>query len=287
MFSDGKDRLLIDGFFSRPSAWRLLLLPIGPDKKRIEQELGNRPPNVVAILTAHAHHDHALDTAAVAFKEQRAVVVGTPSVAKLVGDRGTPHSRTCVPIDGKPMKFGPYTVTAYDVPHGPSSPFLKRILDHPLTQKLDGPAWFGSYKDDKNLSFLIEHGSQRIFVNPSAEPVRGGAPVAQTVFLGIGRLGSMSDTEADAYWDGTVRTAGTTVIPIHWDRFTTPVGKPFGKSPRFLDDTVKGEGHVCRLARSRRVATVLRMDSLATLVLRPSNPPSLGARVTSFCAPSS
>lgn len=282
MFSNGEDRLLVDGFFSRPAGWKMLLFPLGPDRGRITTALGKEATPVRAILTAHAHHDHALDTAAVALEAQDAIVVGTPSVARLVGDRKVPSSRICVP-DNKPMVFGPYRVTAYSAPHGSSPFYLRWLLDHPLNKNLKGSAWFGSYKDDKNLSFLIEYGDLKIFVSPSAGQMTKPAPAADVVFLGIGRLGNVADLTARAYWDSTVTGKPKAVIPIHWDQFTTAPGEPFRSPPGFLDKSGEGHDRVCAFAGSDLRSRMLRMGSLASLTLTLRGDVQSSQGVTAFC----
>lgn len=282
MFSDGHERLLVDGFFSRPSTRRMLSTAIGPDMLRIKRGLGEGRPPVLAILTAHAHHDHALDGAAIAGLEPVAVVVGTPSVAKLARDRGVPVERVCAPTTSAPIVFGGYSVTPIDAPHGPSPFFLRWLLDWPLKRALTGPAWFGSYKDDRNLSFVIQHGGQTILVHPSAgQPPRDVD--AETVFLGVGRFGNMSEKDALAYWQATVGSSTRTVIPIHWDRFTTAPGKSLEDTPRLLDDLKSGRERLCRYARARGDLLVLRMEADAELRLAPGRPAHGVRGVTEMC----
>lgn len=65
--SDGKDRLLIDGYFSRPGILPLLLKRLEPDEARIDHALERAQINQVsALLVAHSHFDHALDAIPIA-----------------------------------------------------------------------------------------------------------------------------------------------------------------------------------------------------------------------------
>lgn len=268
VFDDGRDRLVVDGFFTRPNVGATIALPIGPKMARIKEGLGGGGTPVRAILVAHAHHDHGLDAPAIAVDHPAAtgaVVVGTPSMAKLARDRDVPAERICVPSDGEALAFGPYRVTAYSVRHGPSHPALARILDHPLEATLKGPAWFGSYKDDKNLSFLIEHGGRRILVHPSAGTRDMTAVKADTVFLGLGRVGKMDPAAARAYWTALVAPETRLVVPVHWDQFTTRVGAPLQPSPDALDDVDQGFAFVCGFAAPRPNLRVLKLDARASL----------------------
>lgn len=282
MFSDGRERLLVDGFFSRPNIGRMLFLPIGSEPAAVSEGLGKELAPVRAVLTAHAHHDHALDTAAVAMVQDEAVVVGTRSVARLVGARKVPSERICIPAEGAPMVFGPYRVTAFYVRHGPNPFFLRLLLDHPLNRTLSGSAWFGSYRDDENLSYLVEYGDRRILVHPSS-----GTPsatvTAPIVFLGMGRVGKMAASDARDYWRATVAPGATTVVPIHWDRFTTKLGKKLVPSPGLLDDVPEGRRRVCRYAAERPGLEMLRMESGAKLVITREGAVRGESGVTDFC----
>lgn len=284
MFSDGENRLLVDGFFSRPNLPRLLFLPIDADPRKVANGLGEQQAPVLAVLTAHAHHDHALDVAAVAAKERRAVVVGTRSVARLAQARKVSDDRVCVPFDGEAMTFGPYKVTAHDVPHGPSVFFLRWILDHRLTRKLSGAAWFGSYKDDENLSYLVEYGGRKVLVHPSAS--KPTTPIeAEIVFLGLGRVGRMSESESRGYWDAVVQSQTTAVVPIHWDRFTTDLGEPLLDSPKLLDDVGEARKRVCAYAMERSGLSMIRLDAKGVLAVPVGLPPRGTADAGSFCDP--
>ena len=70
---------------------------------------------------------------------------------------------------------------------------------------------------------------------------------ADTVFLGIGGLGSQTDAYREAYWRETVEsTHPRSIIPIHWDSLTAPIEGPFrgglraeGVLSRGGDDTLE------------------------------------------------
>jgi L-ascorbate metabolism protein UlaG (beta-lactamase superfamily) len=279
MFSDGRDRLLIDGFFSRPSVRTLLTSSLRSQPDRVAEGLGIGQPAVRAVLTAHAHHDHALDITTIAVREPAAVIVGTPSVARLATGQGVSPTRVCVPADGRAMVFGPFRVTAFHVPHGPSPFFLRWLLDHPLERDLPDGGWFWSFDDDRNLSYLIEHGGRRILVHPSSGTRDLSGLGADTVFLGVGRLGVMEEGEAQRYWDAIVGRETTTVVPIHWDQFTTRVGQPLRPTTRLLDNVGAGLGRVRTYASLSPALRVVMMDAGDALDISPVGQGRLAARV--------
>lgn len=266
MFDDGRDRVLVDGFFSRPES----PVSVRSDGPTVRGALGVGGPPLRAVLAAHAHHDHALDLAMVAAEAPEAVIVGTPSVATLMQREGV-KARVCAPADRSVFVFGAFKVTVFHVEHGPPLPVIGWILDRPLKPRGGRPSWIGGFTDDRNLSFLIEHGDRRILVHPSAGTRDLSAFGADTVFLGAGRLSALGDREAALYLAGTVGPDARLVVPIHWDRFTTPLGEPLQPTPWPFDDIERGFQLICGIAPAHPSTDFLRMDAGARLQLQPGD----------------
>lgn len=269
MFDDGRDRVLVDGFFSRPGAARTLFLPIEPNLPRVLASLGEGPPRVRALLVAHAHHDHALDVALVSRMEPNALVIGTPSVIGLAEVQNVSRERLCLASDRPRFDLGSFTIRAIDSPHGPSLPVVGPMIDRQLQNPPRRPAHFTRFTDNRNLSFLIAHGERtRVLVHPSAGSVDMSALHAGIVFVGMGRVGTMTAEEADAYFADVVAGASL-IVPIHWDAFTTPPDEPLRASPWPLDDVPRGFSHLCRFVRAREGLTVLKPEMRSALLIAP------------------
>lgn len=289
MFSAGDDRILIDGFFSRPR--RFLFNAIVSDRGRIERGLGPDPSSVRAVLTAHAHHDHALDTALLADLAREAVIVGTPSVARLARAGGVDHGRLCAPSNGDEMVFGGFRVTAFHVEHGNGVPIVSRILDRPMPEDApSGPAWWPRFQDDRNLSFLIEHGGRRFLVHPSAGARRYPAldPAPEVVFAGLGRVGMMERDPAMTYlesltYEGQGAAPPALVIPIHWDGFTTPPGASLKNTSWPFDNVPEGFKRLCERAATLAGSRFVRLDEGAGLIWTSRNRYELAGRWTPAC----
>ncbi len=72
VLDDGETSIMTDGFFSRPGKWQLLTGKIGPDAARIDHALSRaNVSRLAAVLVAHSHYDHAMDSAAVAKEPAR------------------------------------------------------------------------------------------------------------------------------------------------------------------------------------------------------------------------
>src|SRR5882724_9650251 len=67
LFDDGKTAIMTDGFFSRPPFAQVAFGNIWPDEQRITDALmRGEVNNLSALLVAHSHYDHAMDSARVA-----------------------------------------------------------------------------------------------------------------------------------------------------------------------------------------------------------------------------
>lgn len=230
MLSDGNTSIMTDGFFSRPGLLRVALGRIGPDGERIDTALRTLGyPTLAAVMVAHTHYDHALDSAVVASRTG-AVLVGSASIANIGWGAGLPPERIKTVEKQHRFKFGNFTVQAFRSPHSPDAKF-PGIIDAPLTP----PARASAYKEGGNYSFLIEqHDGLRILIHPSANFTKGlfNHVKADVVFLGVGLLGKQDLRFTQDYWHEVVQVTGARlVIPIHWDDFFEPLEKGLHPMP--------------------------------------------------------
>ena len=251
LFDDGKTKILSDGFFSRPSIWRLLTSKLSPDEVLIDSALSTAGvTRLDAIFVAHSHHDHAMDTARVALKTG-AMVFGSPSTRNIVlGDRLSPE-RAQVFEDGKSYAVGDFTIVVFQTPHSPGAAFPGTV-DQPLSL----PSSVSDYREGGNYSFLLQHGSASILLVASANftPGKFKEVRANTVFLGVGGLGKQSEEFISDYWREVVQTVGATVIiPVHWDDFTRSLNEPLRPMPYALDDFDKSMKALLALAKRDKV----------------------------------
>ena len=81
----GGDAIMTAPFFSNPNMFRVGLLPIGPDRNRIEAGLaGVDVTDVKAILVGHAHYDHLMDALWVAqYKTPAAHLYGSDTMVNI------------------------------------------------------------------------------------------------------------------------------------------------------------------------------------------------------------
>ncbi len=251
LFDDGETAILVDGFFSRPSAFRTIVTRITPDVAVIARSLeraGIR--ELAAVLTVHSHYDHAMDSPDVA-RRTGALLVGSESTANIGRGAGLTEDSIRVVKDGDRMTFGKLAVTAIRTAHFPHGMAMGEI-----TAPLIPPARATAYLEGGNYSYLIEHGGHTLLVQGSAGFVPGALRgiAAEVVFLGITGLGSREDEYRDSYWREVVDAVGAKrVIPIHWDDFTLPLDRPLEAMPRLLDDIPLTMSFLLERAKDRGV----------------------------------
>lgn len=245
VITDEETTLIVDGFFTRPNAFRMLLGRIAPNPAAIDAGLSRTgATRADAVLVAHSHFDHALDSAIVA-ERTGALLVGSSSTLQIGRGAGLPASQLVAVEVGKEMNFGRFTVTMLLSEHAPGAHFPGTI-DRPLAP----PARSRDYRMAECYAILIAHratpaepglapADTTALINASAgfRPGMLTGRTANTAFLGIGTLGKRDAAFINRYWRETVQAVGASVVvPIHWDDFTKPATTSLVPMPRLADD---------------------------------------------------
>lgn len=249
---DGNTALMIDGFFSRPGLAQMLFGKISPDIDRINYAFAKGSVgNLAAVLVAHSHYDHAMDSAFVAVRKS-AVLVGSKSTAKIGRGQGLPDDRIIEVNHGDKLRYGDFIVEIFESPHSPDPWFSEDI-----NQTLQPPARVGEYRAGKNFSFLIRHRWGTVLIHPSANfsPNLFENIKADVVFLSLGMLGSQSECFAEEYWRSVVLASKARfVVPIHWDDLLRPLDEPLLPMPYLVDDFTGGYKTLLRMAERDRIS---------------------------------
>ncbi|WP_454714005.1 hypothetical protein [Caulobacter segnis] len=210
---------------------------------------------------------------------KKAVIVGGASTVNLGVAARVPTAQLCPTHDRQRLYFGPYEVEVFKSPHGDTGRLLGWALtgDTPPTRTL--PDRFWRLKDTENFSYRIRHGGREILVHPSAgfTPGAYAGVSAQVVFLGVGRLGKLSQEDITTYWRQVGGAVGaSTVVPVHWDNFMRPITKPLKPLPWPLDRFELGQQRLGKaIAEGDRPAAILRLDARDVLVVAPGGAVSL------------
>lgn len=220
---DGETTLLVDGFFSRPPARRVLLGRIAPDVAAIEDGLRRMAvSSAAAVIVTHSHYDHALDAPEVA-RQTGADLIGSASTLMLGRGAGLPADRLRRAEPGEAMTYGAFEVRVVATEHSP-----KPAWPGPITGPVHPPTRASAYKMGTCFIVHITHTDsggrrRRLLLQASAGYVPGSlldAP-AEVAFLGVPTLGKQPPQYREAYWRETVTVPGVRrVLPVHWDDFT-------------------------------------------------------------------
>jgi L-ascorbate metabolism protein UlaG (beta-lactamase superfamily) len=235
LLRDGDTALLTDGFFTRPGWLRVGLGRIAPDRQVIDACLARAGVgSLAAVVCVHSHYDHAMDAPVIA-ERLGAPLVGSRSTANIGRGHGLPDALLRTVDDGESLRFGDFEVTFVVGVHCPGD-LAPGTIDAPLAS----PARAKAYRTGEAYSVFFRHPLGTVLVQGSAGfvPGRLEGHRADIVYLGIGQLGRQTDEFRHRYWEETVTATGArTVIPIHWDDFTTPLlTRPLRPFPYFADD---------------------------------------------------
>ena len=239
LISDGKTNILTDGFITRPSIYSLILTQIQPDKKLIKETLKKlNLKKIDAVISLHSHHDHAMDSAEVAY-QTGAFMIGSSSTANIAKSQDFHNIK--IIKDKQSFKIGDFKVTVIPSLHSVMGETLSSIIgiNEEITDGFEIPAYFTQYKGAQTYVLFIEHKKGNIFINGSTNFIKGSLAKykANTVFLGIANLGERPEVFQKEYFKEVVLSLqAKRVIPIHWDDFTKNINKRTRPMPRIFDD---------------------------------------------------
>lgn len=244
-FTDGVTNLMIDGYLTRPNLFsRGLATKVEPSRTTIRSNL-NRAGIVKldAVLVAHTHFDHVLDSPVVAMMTG-AKLVGSEETLMVARGLEFPEDRYVQVVPGEPMRFGDFTVTALRTRHGPlfffsggrgETPEEADHLDAPIVP----PVAWTSYPTGDCFLFHIAHPLGNVVVQPSAGYVEGQLDgyTADVAFLSIARLGDQPQVARRRYFDEIVTATGAKrIIPVHWDNYNEPLSDNLRPASNLIED---------------------------------------------------
>ena len=238
LFSDGETAWMVDGWFSRFGPLALLSREIAPDVAAIERGLErNGVDRLAVVIPVHSHFDHAMDAPEVA-RRTGAVLWGSESTANIGRGWGLEESQIRVAVDREPVQVGRFTIRLIATEHFefPDPEVRASALGDPMIEEpLVPPVGMFEYRVGQPYAIHVSHPEGTWLIQGSAGYRAGGLAgfEADTVFLGVGGLGSQTPEYREAYWRETVETTGARrIIPIHFDSLMAPIEGPFLGEPR-------------------------------------------------------
>lgn len=251
LISDGKTHLMVDGFFSRPGLGKLVVGRLESKLELVQAALTAGEVSALdAVFVAHSHHDHALDSMAVA-DLKGATIFGSDSTRNIVRGQNPSFRRFREVRDGAEKRFGDFCVHFFASPHSPC-PLFPGTIAAPLAS----PARLRDFKCAENYTYLLRHPAGRILIVPSANFSSGflRGVKADVVFLSVGLLGKQKPEFIRQYWRETISEVGAKlVVLIHWDDFTRPLAASLRPMPYLFDNLNKSLPLLQELARDDNV----------------------------------
>lgn len=222
LFEDDETKIMIDGYFSRPTLGDLLSFE--PDNALITNVIKKYElENLKVILPVHSHHDHAMDAPLIA-QLTNAKLLGTES-SYLVGKelKLNKNKWENAKLNQK-YHYGDFTITLFPARHGHLPFFLNNCLSKPneINKPIQYPAWLCDYKESQSYSVHIKHKNTSFLIHASTAYIDGALEKFKSdyVFLGIAGLSELNPKEQKSYFDETIGSVkGSKLIPIHWDDF--------------------------------------------------------------------
>lgn len=277
LFDDGETQLLIDGFFSRPSIFDVVLRrPVSSDAATINFVMDEyRMRRLAAIIPAQSHWDHAMDVGALANRSS-ASILGSESTANIARGAGVPEDQILVAEPGSSYTFGNFVVTMMVSPHGPvgwgGSVPLAGTIDAPLEQ----PAPVQAYREGQSYSIVIvhPHGTTVVHASGGFTENRLDDVAADVVILGVGLVEGLGRDYVERYWQAVVTSTGARhVFPMHFDDPTLPFGEvmPY---PRVLGNFITTAQWLEQIRDTWNTDTRLHLPEFGkTLILYPLTGP--------------
>ena len=239
LFDDGETQILIDGFFSRPSLFDMLLnRPVNNDAPGINYILNEfRMRRLAAIIPVHSHFDHAMDVGAIANRSS-ASILGSESTAQIARGAGVPEDQIMVISETETIEFGEFRVTLRPSGHAPLGWRGSVPLDGTIDEPLEMPQPITALRMGGAYTIIIEHPQGTALIQGSAAfkkyDLQGTS--ADVVFLGVGQLRGLGRAFAELYWQHTVTATGShSVYPIHFDDYLQPFGTVL-LPPKIIDN---------------------------------------------------
>ena len=240
LFDDGKDQILFDAHFTRPSIGKYVLgTKAAVNTALCDQLIRLHHINrLQAIFISHTHHDHVMDAPYIA-EQCGARIYGSESARNVALGGNVPEENITVFRHGSCFEIGAYKITVIKSLHSKPTRF-NNDLGEAIAEPLKMPAGLRDYKEGGSYDFLIEHGEKKILIRPSFNFIKGqlDGVRADVIFLEVAGLAHAEKETEKAFCSETVKKTGARlVIPVHWDNFFCPLTRPAEGMPFFLEKT--------------------------------------------------
>lgn len=228
LFDDGKDQILFDCHFTRPSLPVYISGSEGTDRALTDELIAKHHiDRLCAIFISHTHHDHVMDAPYTA-NQTGAVIYGSRSAVNVGLGGNVPASRLKEFKGGETYTVGNFRITVIPSIHSKPT-ILNNDLGEEITVPLVQPAKLRDYKEGGSYDFYIEAENKKYLIRPSFNYIEGQLDgfQADVLFLGVAGLAKAdAETERKFFAETAGKVKPQLIIPLHWDNFFSRLDKP-------------------------------------------------------------
>ena len=239
LFDDGKDQILFDCHFTRPSLLKYIGGSEATDEKLVDEMIEKHHiDRLEAIFVSHTHHDHVMDAPYMA-KRTGAKVYGTSSAANVCKGGNVPENQIGVFKAGDTYQIGDYEITILKSLHSKPTVLnndLGQTIDAPLVQ----PEKLRNYKEGGSYDFYVRHKEKTYLIRPSFNYIEGQLDgyKADVLFLGVAGLAKADEKTEETFFKETVeKVSPKLIVPLHWDNFFSRLDRPTVGMPSLIEKT--------------------------------------------------
>ena len=239
LFDDGKDQILFDVHFTRPSLPTYIFGSQGTDTALAEELMRKHPMDRLrAIFISHTHHDHVMDMPFAAARTG-AVVYGSSSALNVARGGDIPEEKLVEFAAGETYGIGDYSITVLASLHSKPT-ILNNDLGETIDAPLRQPARLRDYKEGGSFDFFVRTKDKTYLIRPSFNYIEGQLDgyEADVLFLGVAGLAKADEETEKKFFAETVeKVKPDLIIPLHWDNFFSPLDKPVIGMPKLVEHT--------------------------------------------------
>ncbi|AFT79312.1 hypothetical protein AMBLS11_13715 [Alteromonas macleodii str. 'Black Sea 11'] len=250
LFDDGVNKILVDGFFTRPSIEQLIFFGVNPDlsnRKTIKETINRYElHNLTAIIAVHSHHDHAMDAPLIA-DITGAELVGSKSTCRLaIGLQLTQEKcykkASQLNKNNEQFQFGDFEIDLIHTEHTKLPSLVESVVgvNERVNEEFSYPARIWDYAEGDSYSIYIKHpaGSIVVHANSALGPNELANVQADWVFMSVARLTSLPNSQ-QIFNSIAKASKAKNIVPIHWDDFSRLEEEKLSPQKLFLGNSIE------------------------------------------------
>ncbi len=239
LFDDGRDQILFDAHFTRPSLPAYIFGAGSTDTALAEELLRKHPMDRLrAVFISHTHHDHVMDMPFIAARTG-AAVYGSSSALNVARGGDIPEGQLHEFVPGGTYEAGGFSITVLASLHSKPT-FLNNDLGETIDAPLRQPARLRDYKEGGSFDFYVRTKEKTYLIRPSFNFIKGQLDgyEADVLFLGVAGLAKAdAETERMFFAETVEKVKPKLVIPLHWDNFFSRLDRPVTGMPGIVEHT--------------------------------------------------